>query len=137
MASSEFIALEHSSGVSVIRIKRPAKKNALTLPMYSAMTAAFAAAEAAAAGAPNNAVVPGGGAAGEFAARIGGVGGGPAVAVQDVNPATTVTQGTMIPAILETAINTDVPGFVRAVVSQDVRSYDGSRIRGQDCVADI
>lgn len=46
MASSEFIALEHSSGVSVIRIKRPAKKNALTLPMYSAMTAAFAAAEA-------------------------------------------------------------------------------------------
>ena len=34
----------------------------------------------------------------------------------------------MIPAVLETAINTDVPGFVRAVVSQDVRSFDGTRI---------
>ncbi|WP_338242882.1 TrbI/VirB10 family protein [Aurantiacibacter hainanensis] len=87
-----------------------------------------AAAEAAAAGASSNSVVPGGGAANEFAARIGGVGGGPALATQDVNPTTTVTQGTMIPAILETAINTDVPGFVRAVVSQDVRSFDGSRV---------
>lgn len=87
-----------------------------------------AAAEAAAATTPGNAVTPGGGAANEFAARIGGVGGGPALATQNVDPATTVTQGTMIPAILETAINTDVPGFVRAVVSQDVRSYDGSRV---------
>lgn len=88
-----------------------------------------AAAEAAAAGTPSGNVIPGGGgAANEFAARIGGVGGGPALATQDVNPATTVTQGTMIPAILETAINTDVPGFVRAVVSQDVRSFDGSRV---------
>jgi type IV secretion system protein VirB10 len=34
----------------------------------------------------------------------------------------------MIPAILETAINTDVPGYVRAVVSQDVRSFDGRRV---------
>ncbi|WP_271078711.1 TrbI/VirB10 family protein [Aurantiacibacter sp. MUD61] len=72
--------------------------------------------------------VPGAGGAGEFAARIGGVGGGPASATQDFNPATTVTQGTMIPAILETAINTDVPGYVRAVVSQDVRSHDGARV---------
>ena len=73
-------------------------------------------------------IIPGGGAAGEFASRIGGVGGGPALARQDINPATTVAQGTMIPAILETAINTDVPGYVRAVVSQDVKSYDGSRV---------
>jgi len=87
-----------------------------------------AAAEAAAATTPQGAVVPGAGPAGDFAARIGGVGGGTAVARQDVDPATTVTQGTMIPAILETAINTDVPGFVRAVVSQDVRSFDGSRV---------
>ena len=87
-----------------------------------------AAAEAAAATTASGSVILGGGAANEFAARIGGVGGGPALATQDVNPATTVTQGTMIPAILETAINTDVPGFVRAVVSQDVRSFDGSRV---------
>jgi type IV secretion system protein VirB10 len=39
-----------------------------------------------------------------------------------------VTEGTLIPAILETAINTDVPGYVRAVVSQDVRSFDGKRV---------
>lgn len=69
-----------------------------------------------------------GGAAAAFASRIGGVGGGPAEARAMTNPSTTVTEGTMIPAILETAINTDVPGFVRAVVSQDVRSFDGTRI---------
>jgi len=77
---------------------------------------------------------PGGGAAakadgaGDFASRIGGVGGGPAQARADIDPQTTVTQGTMIPAVLETAINTDVPGYVRAVVSQDVRSFDGTRV---------
>jgi len=71
---------------------------------------------------------PGGNSAADFASRVGGVGGGPAVARSEVDPRTTVTQGTMIPAILETAINTDVPGFARAVVSQDVRSFDGTRI---------
>jgi type IV secretion system protein VirB10 len=69
-----------------------------------------------------------GNSASDFASRIGGVGGGPAQARSDIDPQTTVTQGTMIPAVLETAINTDVPGFVRAVVSQDVRSFDGSRV---------
>jgi type IV secretion system protein VirB10 len=68
------------------------------------------------------------GAASAFASRIGGVGGTPAQARPMVNPATTVTEGTIIPAILETAINTDVPGYVRAVVSQDVRSFDGKRV---------
>ena len=66
--------------------------------------------------------------ANDFAARVGGVGGAPAAARSDIDPKTTITQGTMIPAILETAINTDVPGFVRAVVSQDVRSFDGTRV---------
>jgi type IV secretion system protein VirB10 len=69
-----------------------------------------------------------GNSASDFASRIGGVGGGPAQARADVDPKTTVTQGTMIPAILETAINTDVPGYVRAVVSQDVRSFDGAHV---------
>ena len=63
-----------------------------------------------------------------FASRIGGVGGAPAQARPMTNPSTTVTEGTLIPAILETAINTDVPGYVRAVVSQDVRSFDGKRV---------
>ena len=91
-----------------------------TIMMPAAAIAAAAAAE--------GATAPGGGAAGDFAARVGGVGGGAAVAQQSFNPATTVAVGTMIPAVLETAINTDVPGYVRAVVSQDVRSYDGSRV---------
>lgn len=64
----------------------------------------------------------------DFASRIGGVGGGPATATQMIDPKTTVTQGTLIPAVLETAIDTDVPGYVRAVVSADVRSFDGSRV---------
>lgn len=69
-----------------------------------------------------------GGSAGDFAARVGGVGGGPARATTMSNPATTVTQGTLIPAVLETAIDTDVPGYVRAVVSQDVKSFDGKNV---------
>ncbi|MDZ4307419.1 TrbI/VirB10 family protein [Allopontixanthobacter sp.] len=69
-----------------------------------------------------------GGSASDFASRIGGVGGATAQAVAMSNPQTTVTQGTLIPAILETAIETDVPGYVRAVVSQDVRSFDGKNI---------
>jgi type IV secretion system protein VirB10 len=44
------------------------------------------------------------------------------------DPANTVVQGTLIPAVLETAIDTDVPGYVRAVVSQDVHSFDGSKV---------
>ncbi len=91
-------------------------------------TAANIAAAEAGLGSASGGVVPGSGSAGDFAARIGGIGGGPALATQTFDPATTVTQGTMIPAVLETAINTDVPGYVRAVVTQDVRSYDGSRI---------
>ncbi len=68
------------------------------------------------------------GSAADFASRVGGVGGAPAQARAMVNPTTTVTQGTLIPAILETAIDTNVPGYVRAVVSQDVRSFDGTKV---------
>jgi type IV secretion system protein VirB10 len=63
-----------------------------------------------------------------FADRLGVAGNGAAVASNSINPRTTVTQGTLIPAILETAIDTDVPGYVRAVVSSDVRSFDGTRV---------
>lgn len=71
---------------------------------------------------------PGGNVNEDFASRIGGVGGSSAVASAAFDPRTTVTQGTLIPAVLETAIDTDVPGYVRAVVSTDVRSFDGSRV---------
>ena len=64
----------------------------------------------------------------DFAARLGGVGGSTATATSQIDPRTTVTQGTLIPAVLETAIDTDVPGYVRAIVSADVRSFDGTRV---------
>lgn len=64
----------------------------------------------------------------DFAARLGVAGGTTATATASFNPRTTVTQGTLIPAVLETAIDTNVPGYVRAVVSADVRSYDGVRV---------
>lgn len=38
-----------------------------------------------------------------------------------------IAQGKMVPAILETAINSDLPGRLRAIISQDVWSEDGSR----------
>jgi type IV secretion system protein VirB10 len=36
--------------------------------------------------------------------------------------------GTLIPAVLETPIDTSRPGLVRAVVSRDARGFDGSRV---------
>jgi type IV secretory pathway VirB10-like protein len=44
------------------------------------------------------------------------------------NPAFTVSEGTVLAGTLETAINSDLPGHVRAVVSRNVTSFDGSRI---------
>jgi type IV secretion system protein VirB10 len=44
------------------------------------------------------------------------------------HPSTTVPQGALIQAVLETALDSNRPGFVRAVVSRDVRSFDGTRI---------
>ena len=40
----------------------------------------------------------------------------------------TITEGTVIPGVLETAINSDLPGMVRAVNSHDVYSHDGSQL---------
>lgn len=39
-----------------------------------------------------------------------------------------IPEGTLIPGLLETAINSDLPGQVRAIVSQDVYSFDGRRV---------
>jgi type IV secretion system protein VirB10 len=41
---------------------------------------------------------------------------------------TTVPQGTLIPAVLETALDSTRPGHVRALVSRDVRGFDGLRV---------
>jgi type IV secretion system protein VirB10 len=63
-----------------------------------------------------------------FAAQV-GEGQVPVATAQAMsNPGSTVTQGTLISAVLETAIDTDLPGYVRALVSQDVKSFDGSTV---------
>lgn len=63
-----------------------------------------------------------------FADRIGNAGTDTASASVMADPANTVVQGALIPAVLETAINSDLPGYARAIVSQDVRSFDGSKV---------
>jgi type IV secretion system protein VirB10 len=44
------------------------------------------------------------------------------------NRSATVPEGTVIPAVLETAFDSTRPGFARAIVSRNVRGFDGSRI---------
>jgi type IV secretion system protein VirB10 len=69
----------------------------------------------------------GGDADDQFALRVGGSA-DVASAERMRDPANTVIQGTLIPAVLETAIDTDLPGYVRAVVSRDVKSFDGDHV---------
>lgn len=49
-------------------------------------------------------------------------------ATQFVNPALTVPKGTIIVAVLETALDSTRSGFARAIVSRDVVGFDGSRV---------
>jgi len=44
------------------------------------------------------------------------------------NPSNTILQGTMIQAVMETALDSSLPGQTRAVVSEDVYSVDGARL---------
>ena len=39
-----------------------------------------------------------------------------------------IPQGAVIGAVMETALNSDQPGFARAMIQRDVRSFDGSAI---------
>ena len=43
-------------------------------------------------------------------------------------PGRTIVQGTTLNAVLETAISTELPGAIRAVVTDDVMSYDGNNV---------
>lgn len=49
-------------------------------------------------------------------------------ATQIQNLGSLISQGTMIPGILETAIQSDLPGMVRAIVSENVYGHDGTYI---------
>lgn len=44
------------------------------------------------------------------------------------NRSTTVPQGYLIPAVLETGFDSTKPGYARAIVSRDVRGFDGKNI---------
>jgi len=44
------------------------------------------------------------------------------------NRSTTVPQGYVIPAVLETGFDSTQPGFARAIVSRDVRGFDGKNV---------
>lgn len=63
-----------------------------------------------------------------FAARLVGGSSDVARARQMGDLGHIIPQGTVIAAVLETAIDSDLPGSVRGVVSRDVRSFDGSRV---------
>ena len=64
----------------------------------------------------------------QFAQRVGDEAPDRARAVAMRNPRAVAPQGTIIPGVLETAINSDLPGFTRAVVSRDVLSFDGKAV---------
>ncbi|MEZ5955698.1 MAG: TrbI/VirB10 family protein [Hyphomonadaceae bacterium] len=61
-----------------------------------------------------------------FSARFGA--GQAAQARPLANPGTTIPQGVIISAVLETAINSDLPGYVRALVSRDVSAFSGGAV---------
>jgi type IV secretion system protein VirB10 len=90
----------------------------------------------------------GGGAAVNGAALTGGAGAGGADAAGDDTVraapmhgrATIIAQGTVMDAVLETPLNSDRPGLARAIVGEDVRSFDGSRVlipRGSRLLGDF
>jgi type IV secretion system protein VirB10 len=63
-----------------------------------------------------------------FQARVSGAASDTARATRMRDVSRTIPQGFVIPAVLETAIDSDLPGSVRAVVSRDVRGFDGSQV---------
>jgi type IV secretion system protein VirB10 len=61
-------------------------------------------------------------------AREGAVPGAAAVRPERIeHPETTVPEGTLIAGVLETAIQSDLPGMVRAVVTRPVFAFDGTQ----------
>jgi type IV secretory pathway VirB10-like protein len=64
----------------------------------------------------------------KFAARVGDEEPERSRATVIHNTRETIPQGVLIPGVLETALNSDLPGFARAVISRDVRGFDGSLV---------
>ena len=68
------------------------------------------------------------GAGGAIAGAAGIDGEEMARATQIRNRASVIPQGAIISAVLETPLDSDRPGLARAIVSQDVRGFDGTRV---------
>jgi len=62
-----------------------------------------------------------------FAARVSGATADSVQAYRLANISRVVPQGTVIPAVLETALDSDLPGSVRGIVSRDVKSFNSTR----------
>jgi type IV secretory pathway VirB10-like protein len=75
----------------------------------------------------------------QFADRLSAVDAEPAKATAMRDLDAVIPQGAVIPAVMETAINSDLPGLARAMVTRDIKSFDGkvvliprgSRVIGQ------
>ena len=63
-----------------------------------------------------------------FSARVGNEEVEVATARQMTGLDRLIPQGAVIGATMETALNSDLPGYARAVIQRDVRSFDGSNI---------
>lgn len=64
----------------------------------------------------------------KFADRVGTSDAEPAKATAMRNLDAMIPQGAVIPAVMETAINSDLPGLARAMVTRDIKSFDGSTV---------
>ena len=64
----------------------------------------------------------------QFAHRVEGVEVEHASAGMLRHQSTLIAQGAIMTGVLETALDSDLPGFARAVVSRDVRGFDGSKV---------
>ena len=63
-----------------------------------------------------------------FAQRVGSKAAEASQAQQLQNLDRLIPQGTIVSAVMETALNSDLPGFARALVTKDVLSFDGSAV---------
>ena len=63
-----------------------------------------------------------------FAARVGGQEVESAQATRLAHLDRLIPQGAIIAAVLETALDSDLPGYARAIVNRDVLSFDGSAV---------
>lgn len=96
----------------------PEVSGARTDPTGDAIAAANAARPQASAGSGNE----------RFAERVGSKQAEGAQAQQLHNLDRIIPQGAVIGAVMETALNSDLPGFARALVTKDVLSFDGSAV---------